>query len=57
MTVSSQERLAIIDRKLLRRIFGPVYENNLGLRLTHNEELFELLDGPDIVRYIKFKGL
>jgi hypothetical protein len=31
MTQSSEERLAIFERKILRRILGPVYD--LGLRL------------------------
>jgi hypothetical protein len=30
MTQSSEERLAIFERKILRRILGPVYEGDLG---------------------------
>jgi hypothetical protein len=30
MTQSSEERLAIFERKILRRILGPVYEDDLG---------------------------
>jgi hypothetical protein len=30
VTQSSEERLEIYERKILRRIFGSVYENNLG---------------------------
>jgi hypothetical protein len=55
MTQSLEERLAIFETKILRRIFGPVYEHDLGWRLRHNKELYELLDGPDIVKFIKFK--
>jgi hypothetical protein len=60
MTQSSEERLAIFERKILRRILGPVYEDDLGWRLGHNKELYEfyeLLGGPDIVKFIKFKRL
>jgi hypothetical protein len=57
MTQSSEERLAIFERKILRRILGLVYEGDLGRRLRHNKELYELLDGPDIVKFIKFKRL
>jgi hypothetical protein len=56
-TQSSEKRLAIFERKILRRILGPVYEDDLGWRLRHNKELYELLDGPDIVKFIKFKRL
>ena len=47
----------ICGRKILRRIFGPGYENDLGWRLKTSLhcELFELLDGPDTVGYIKFR--
>jgi len=55
MTQSSEERVAKFERKILRRIFGPVCENYLCWRLKYNEELYELLDGLDIVKYIKFK--
>jgi len=41
--------------KILRRIFGPVCENYLCWRLRYNEELCELFDGLDIVKYIEFK--
>ena len=44
-------------RKILSRIFGPDYENGFGWRMRHNEQLYELLDGPDIVKYINFKIL
>jgi hypothetical protein len=51
------ERLAIFKRKRLRRIFGAIYEDDLGWRLRHNKELYELLDGSDIVKFIKLKRL
>lgn len=43
--------------KILSRIFGPVYENDFGWRIRRNKELYELLDEPDIVKYINIKIL
>jgi hypothetical protein len=57
VTQSSEERLVIFERKILRIIFGPIYENYFEWKLRYNEELYELLDGPDTVRYIKIKRL
>jgi hypothetical protein len=34
---ASVERLAIFERKILRRILGPVYEHDLEWRLRHNK--------------------
>jgi hypothetical protein len=45
------------QRKILRRIRGPVCEDDLSWRLRHNKELYELLDGPEIVKIIKLKRL
>ena len=50
---SSEEMLGIIKRQTLRGIFGPVYENDLGWRRRRNEDLCELLDGPNIVKVYK----
>jgi hypothetical protein len=57
MAQSSEEKLAIFEEKILRRIFGPVYENDLGWRPRQNEELHELFNGPDIVKHIMFKRI
>jgi hypothetical protein len=42
----------MFERKIKRRIYGPVMENNLG-RIRYNEEINTLLKGEDIVRFIK----
>lgn len=44
-------------REILSRVFGPVYENGFGWRMRHNKGLYELLDGPDTVKYTNFKIL
>jgi hypothetical protein len=41
----------------LRQILGSVHENELGWRLIYNEQLYELLNEPNVVKYIKFKRL
>jgi GTP1/Obg family GTP-binding protein len=40
------------ERKIIRRIYGPVMENNV-CRIRYIEELNTLLKGEDIVRFIK----
>jgi hypothetical protein len=42
----------LFERKIVRRIYGPVMENNVW-RIRYNEELNTLVKGEDIVRFIK----
>jgi hypothetical protein len=42
----------MFERKIIRRIYGPVMEN-IVWRISYNEELNTLLKGEDIVRFIK----
>jgi hypothetical protein len=44
--------LKIFERKIIRKIYGPVMENN-PWRIRYNEEISKLLKGEDIVRFIK----
>jgi hypothetical protein len=44
--------LRMLEKKIIRRIYGPVMENNVW-RIRCNEELNTLLKGEDIVRFIK----
>jgi hypothetical protein len=44
--------LAIYEGKILRKIFGEVYEKGSGLYVGRSEELCALLYVPDIVKYI-----
>lgn len=55
MTQSSGDRLVICERIMLRRIFGPVSETDLGWRLSHNKGIYELLDVPDSKIYSVWK--
>jgi len=48
-----QERaLAVFERKILRKICGPVKENELW-RTRRNDELEAIIKGENIVRFIK----
>jgi hypothetical protein len=43
----------MLERKIIRKIYGPVMENNTW-RIRHNEEINTLLKGEDtILRFIK----
>jgi hypothetical protein len=42
----------MFERKMIRRIYGPVMENNVW-RIRYNEELNTLVKGEDVVRFIK----
>ena len=44
--------LAVSEREILRKIYGPVEENEL-LRIRRNDELEAIIKGESIVRFIK----
>jgi hypothetical protein len=52
LTVAEENALRMFERKIIRRIYGPVMENNVW-RIRYNEEINTLLKGEDIVRFIK----
>lgn len=52
LTEHNKSQLAIFERKILRKIYGPVKENE-EWRLRYNRELYELYNSPDIVTDIK----
>ena len=47
-----QITLAVFERKILRKIYGPVKENELW-RIRRNDELEAIIKGENIVRFIK----
>jgi hypothetical protein len=55
ITQESEARTAVCYRKILRRKLGPNLEKDSGYRMRHNEELYELLHGPDVAECVKFK--
>jgi hypothetical protein len=48
LTVTEENALRMFERKIVRRIYGPVMENNVW-RTRYNEELNTLLKEEDIV--------
>ena len=47
-----EESLRIFERKVIRRIYGPICENGVW-RVRYNIEIDQILEGQDIVRYVK----
>ena len=45
------------ERKILRKIFGPLKNNDGSYRIRYNEELEELIHHEHVVRYIKSQPL
>jgi hypothetical protein len=52
LTVEEEKTLAIFERKILRKIYGPVKENELW-RVRRNDELETIMKGENVVRFIK----
>ena len=52
MTNVDINKLRTFERKILRKIYGPVREAE-GWRVRYNHELQELIQGKDIVKFIK----
>ncbi|KAF0686884.1 Uncharacterized protein FWK35_00036068, partial [Aphis craccivora] len=57
-TKGDSNRLAIFERKVLRNIFGPIYNTELRIfERRKNEDLYRLLSKPNITTYIKIKRM
>ena len=56
MTKRTEMALGAFERKILRRIFGPV-QQNAQWRIRYNDELFNLYKDNDIVTFIKLRRL
>ena len=56
ITKTVGEQLKRVERKILRRIFGPVYENG-EWRILHNEEVYKLYQDDDILKFIELGKL
>jgi hypothetical protein len=56
LSKSDEARLGVFERKVLRAIFGPTNDNG-EWRIKHNDELYTLYKGSDIITYIKINRL
>jgi hypothetical protein len=54
LSKQSEKTIGIIERKILRRIFGAVKEEGQW-RMRYNKELYELYKDIDLVTFIKLK--
>jgi hypothetical protein len=52
-TENDKNRLRYFERKILRKIYGPIKIPNNQWRIRTNAELVKLTKGVDIVRFIK----
>jgi hypothetical protein len=52
LTMEEVRAFAVFERKILRKIYGPVKENELW-RIRRNDELEAIIKGENIVRFIK----
>ena len=50
--MEEERALAVFERKILRKIYGPVKENDLW-RIRQNDELEAIIKEENIVRFIK----
>jgi hypothetical protein len=58
LTLSEEQRLRVFENRVLRRIFGPKWDEATGeWRRLHNEELHDLYPTPNIIRAIKSRRL
>jgi hypothetical protein len=53
LTTRNNQHLRIFERKILRKIFGPIQDKDGSWRIRMNHELNELIGNADIVRFIK----
>jgi hypothetical protein len=52
MTSEEMNALRIFERKTIRRIYGPINEGE-SWRIRTNKEIEDILEGADIVKFIK----
>ena len=56
LSKSDENILGVLERKILRAIFGPTNENE-EWRIKYDNELYTLYEESDIGTYIKIKRL
>jgi len=56
LTVGEERALALFEREILWKIYGPVKENELW-RIRRNGELEAIIKGENTVRFIKCQSI
>ena len=57
LTSRNEQQLRIFERKILRKIFGPVQDENGIWRIRKNHDLNEVTGNADIVRFIESRRM
>jgi hypothetical protein len=57
LTRRNEQQLRILERKILRKIFGAIQDENGIRRSRKNQELNELIRNADVVRFIKSRRM
>jgi hypothetical protein len=57
LTNRDEQHLSIFERRILRKIFGPVQNKDESWRIRMNYERNELIENADIVRFIKSRRI
>jgi hypothetical protein len=58
LTLKEEHRLRVFENRVLRRIFGPKWDEVTGeWRQLHNKELRDLYYSPSIIRIIKSRRM
>jgi hypothetical protein len=57
LTNRDEQYLGIFERTILRKIFGPVQNEDGSWRIRTNHELKELIENADSVRFIKSRRI
>jgi hypothetical protein len=58
LTLREEQRLRVLENRVLRRIFGPKRDEATGdWRRLHNEELSDMYASPNVFRVIRSRRL